>query len=352
MNWTKSNPPPGVTFTHMVASADGAKMFAFDSSFYSDNYLYRSDDYGVSWVAAGSIPSGVGLYNLANAEIAASADCTKLFLISDSEYSGGIFISVDFGVTFTAVANPASLNGRHGRKFIACSQDGTRIVTVDAFGDVVYLSQDAGATWSVAFSIFDPVNPNYGVGDDSGTYETCTISNDGVNIAVGSRQGVLCSNDSGVSWSNTLPIPTIKVVSSANGVKLVAGADGGVYRSQDAGASWVHISVKNPVVYGLRFLQAIAMSADGSKLTIQLSDYLLLSNDFGNTFTTTERDNVPSDFGIDPKVWRFVKITADGTLRICCSVNRIDPDTSIDTIYIGAGDITYFWTGKVACEER
>jgi photosystem II stability/assembly factor-like uncharacterized protein len=120
---------------------------------------------------------------------------------------------------------------------------------------------------------------------------------------------IYTSTNSGDSWmeaSNAAPAQWTTVTSSADGKTLVAlPAGGSLYVSTDFGATWAPINTPSS------FLNCIALSADGSKLTAgEWDDFVptpSLIYTTANSGATWSTNNAPSEY------WTSIASSAGGT---------------------------------------
>ncbi|MEI6238293.1 MAG: hypothetical protein WCP15_02015, partial [bacterium] len=207
LNWSPRGPSNG--WYGIASSADGSKLIAVG------NYaLYISSDSGDSWTPRGSYLNWFGA--------ASSADGQRLYA---TDYSGKIYRSSDYGVTWEVAGN--SPLGQWSA--IDCSSDGMKLVATPQGGHI-YTSSDYGNTWSAS-----PSSP-------SGNWQSVTSSADGSKlVAVANGGYVYYSTNSGADWSiSNLPSSSWwGVSSSADGKNVIASVFGSkIYYSSDYGATF------------------------------------------------------------------------------------------------------------------
>lgn len=202
--WTKTDAPDG-DWVSATTSADGTKFTGY--SFFGPiaqpgNYygIACSWDSGKTWT-----PNDETSFSRWRAG-ASSANGEKLVA---AILDGPIYTSTDAGASWDETSAPIA-----NWSSVASSEDGRKLVAVDASGGGIYISPDAGATWQI----------------------TSAPSN---------------------SWSS--------VACSANGKRLVAAAGGWsswgpIYLSDNSGATWYKANVPDAYWYD------VAMSADGTKI--------------------------------------------------------------------------------------
>jgi hypothetical protein len=205
--WTQSSAPSNF-WTCVASSADGSRLAAVaaDSqqgkpgSQYNHQYgdLLVSADSGATWTKTAAP-------NLSWAVVSLSANAAELGV-----GGGFLYTSSDFGGSWTRSLGPLP-----GQAFssIACSTDGSQIVATlqGNPGGAIYLSRNAGATWTQTSA---PAKP----------WSTVAASADGTKLVA----GVWSGGDFGElyqKWSS--------VACSADGKKLLAvSVDGAIYALQ------------------------------------------------------------------------------------------------------------------------
>jgi uncharacterized repeat protein (TIGR02543 family) len=223
--------------------------------------------------------------------LASSADGSRLYAASEScgvsacslgvVDAGGIWVSTDYGVTWTAIANTSA------RKWfsIATNANGTKVAAVDRGGSI-WTSVDSGSTWTERAA--------------AGTrnWESIASSSDGDNLVAVAPDGfIFTSSDSGETWSNRTPanVTGFTGVSSSNdGSRLaVTTWSSGLYTSSNYGQTWTLRSL--PVVNSGQptHLQMVSMNGDGSRLVTgsrannENGGRVFTSADYGATWTVS-----------------------------------------------------------------
>lgn len=120
-----------MAWNSVASSGDGSSLIASVSS----GQLFISSDYGVTWTATG--PSGSSLWT----SVTSSADGSRLAAVINS---GGIFVSQDSGVNWAARTVPAL-----AWQCIASSNDGSTLAAV-ATSNPIYISSLSTTTVGVA----------------------------------------------------------------------------------------------------------------------------------------------------------------------------------------------------------
>ena len=172
---------------------------------------------------------------------------------------------------------------------VAMSPDGLHQIAGDYYGEKIYISSNAGTTWTLSVEVGALVS---GV----------ATSSDGVKMTATTNSDIWTSSDSGDSWE---PVPGTSdmwwgVVMSTNGqTQLAKKYFGDVHISSDSGATWSYS------VSGGAEIRGIAMSSSGIVQTV-VGTTIDISSDAGATWTSS---NAPS------KTWLNVAMSADGALQ-------------------------------------
>ena len=149
------------------------------------------------------------------------------------------------------------------------SADGSHLAAVGNYAGI-YLSPDAGQTWTVATNSAEP-------------WSVVTSSADGSRLVAAAIPGsIYSSGNSGMTW-NTSSAPVLSwscLANSSDGGRIVAGATlGGIYLSTDSGATWTRTSAPDDSWFSL------ASSDDGSVLAAAaLYSGIYVSGDSGATW--------------------------------------------------------------------
>ena len=219
--------------------------------------VYRSTDYGSTWIAVNN--------GLTNTDITALAINYNEDLLA-STYGGGVFQSTDNGDNWIAINNGLTSMNIY---FIDIDASGNFFVETTTG---LFRSTDNGISWTninsdFTYYLVNSLDFNYGVifaGTNGGVFRStdngdtwaasnygltnihirslvCNTSNDifaGVNSL-----GVFRSTDNGDNWTKT-SLPDVQVRSLAINLSgdIFAGTFGaGIYRSTDNGDTWVNI---------------------------------------------------------------------------------------------------------------
>ncbi len=187
---------------------------------------------------------------------------------------------------------------------LASSADGNRLAALVQGGEAVYISTNAGATWTLS---------NPGNGGALGSSICCSA--DGKILYFDGTTQVYCSTNSGTSWNPTLsPFANwTSVACSADGTQVAGasafrrGSPSGIITSPDGGTTW-----KSTTTPATDIWLAVASSADGNKL-VGIDDTaaaIYTSGDGGNTWAQHS-----------PSLQAFTAIasSADGTRIVATS---------------------------------
>jgi hypothetical protein len=208
----------GATFSILNDSPDywnvGCNCIACDSTgqhLYVGAYngeVYVSSDAGANW-SSSSLPdyvwgitcshSGQYVYALVNGDVCVSANygmswsnaitisndgCSQLFSDWSGQYvvaacnSDGVYRSTNYGQSWTKTNAPSTPMVGGGTYFytVSCNSTGQRIIAMDTNNSTIYVSLDAGATWTMQYT------PDSYSGN---TYMGQSISPDGTRYAAG-----------------------------------------------------------------------------------------------------------------------------------------------------------------------
>jgi hypothetical protein len=185
-------------------------------------------------------------------DIDASSDGLVAYAVTAPlSYIGKVSKSTDGGVSWSVLsASPAG-----NWESVSTSGDGSIVAitgTVDgtATGYALYVSTDAGVTWSRE-------------GTNSEAYDDVAVSADGDTIVVARRSsGVQTSTDLGDTWTSRSR-GARNVAVNTDGTVVVASEFGGkVWRSSDSGATWAELAGQSST----ENWQDVAVSDDGDTI--------------------------------------------------------------------------------------
>jgi hypothetical protein len=288
-NWTLTSAPI-TNWSAIAMSADGSKLMASSGTVNgSSGLLYFSTNAGATWVIADTPTQG---WAQAWASVATSADGTKW--IAAPYWQQGVYISTNAAANWTLTAVTDTNNNW---TCVRSSADGESLLAADFgtgphFPSLLFVSTNAGATWSKAF--------------ESGTIRITAVatSADGIRcfLAGGYFDGsILASSDGAQTWMETAA-PDVSwtcMAVSADGRRCVAAARyGGIYTFTNGGMNWTVTSGPFADWKGL------ASSADGSKLVAVANGTLIyVSTNFGASWLPVDGPNTN---------WSSVASSADG----------------------------------------
>ena len=282
-NWTQQNGSGNRTWMSVASSSDGSKVVAG----INDNYIYTSNDYGVTWVQKNQ--KAISIASSANGSDLIGGDATNpvwshnygvnwsVIGLEDSGGTrgadissngsvmcvvtgwadecgcGGTICSVDYGNNWF-ITSPA------GAWDIAISSDGSFwVATTDNYGDLggtqyILKTSNYGTSWNITSA-------------PSKSWREIDMSSDGSRIVAVVYGGFIwTSSDSGVSWSQQNGSGSrnwLSVASSSSGARLVAVVNGGyIYTSNNYGVSWTEETSA-----GNRSWRGVAISSDGTKIS-------------------------------------------------------------------------------------
>jgi photosystem II stability/assembly factor-like uncharacterized protein len=235
--------------------------------------------------------------------VACSGDGT---VIITAQSLGEVCFSTNSGGNWTNLPSPTT-----SWYTLACSADGSKLFA--GGGGCFLVSTNSGLTWATNTAQF--VNAEF----------TCiACSADGTRVAVAGGihpAGILCSTDSGTTFiTNAVPTGYFgSIVSSADGTKLVGmfglfrspGTPDSIYRSVDWGITWTLIGAPTS---GEGYT-SVACSADGTTIAAVDGDYGISTNS-GVSWETSPAPYAPS----------VIACSADGTRLITAGPYGLPPE--------------------------
>jgi hypothetical protein len=239
-NWS-GLPKTGVLsvdwMSDVALSADGNVIALAGDGFATSGDLFVSTDRGVSWSVFDS--------NKRWSAITMSSDGVRMAAVdraggATGQDLGRVWTSADTGATWVEqLASPALSDWSD----IAMSADGGTLVAVEGDGGDggdggIFISTDFGVTWSESPSLEFSVNPTMLPTEKDGA--SVTVSADGQRMVAGVQNGAIyLSTDAGTTWNpiNSVGIDDWSSVSlSANGLTLLAAKrNGQLYVWEGAG---------------------------------------------------------------------------------------------------------------------
>ena len=198
----------------MASSSDGTYLIAG----VFDGHLLYSSDGGTSW-STSNAPT-IAWYGVASRGDGRVA-------IAQVYSNGGLYISSDFGATWSLISSAPQLSWNG----ISSSADGSTWIASSNQPNAIYRSVDGGLHWSILSSA---PSPGYWSGVSCNSDCSVIYASDG-----GGR--IYKSTDSAASWF-ALPVSSLSWTSifcSADGTRVATVAFGsGIYLSTDSGASF------------------------------------------------------------------------------------------------------------------
>lgn len=236
---------------------------------------------------------------------------------------GNVFVSRDSGATFVDSTLPVD-------NWISAdmSLDGTTMVAV-GFGGGMYRSTDSGASWTKIDGAVNP--PQVGDAGGNLAYESVTMSQNGqrivavtmVDTGVGANPAnglVYVSQDGGATFtvaggSAAAPAPWRAVDSSADGSVVVAAAqDGNVHLSTDGGLTFAALPVNIGAGAIADGWYRVAVSEDGNTIAVAGN------TDFAGTstglYTSRDRGATWVQGNATSGAYTSIDMTADGGIMV------------------------------------
>ena len=279
----------------------------------ADNYLYWSTDQGASWnvdqgttafyVIKNFLQKGDTVIASAGGNIFRAFDGTVtwgnvitvnpnidiagLARAGNTIYAGyarGVYRSMNWGQTWTAVPSTGSRFGNRQVNHFFITASGVFLLSFEEIG--VYRSTDQGVTWTQSLDGFEAAS----------AIDNCMIASGSTVISGTHDDGVYRSLDNGDSWSkigttNALDTLSNGIVFAMLEVQpglLLAGTCGyGLYRSADNGATWTHITSGLPVQIGTGFSCINALAHAGSNIVATTTAGVYYSTDLGLSWNST-----------------------------------------------------------------
>jgi DNA-binding beta-propeller fold protein YncE len=233
--WTRVTNTPLENWNAIAPSADGVKLAAVALNL---SGVYTSTNTGVNWTYQ---TNGIWPYS-GITYIASSADGSKLVAASGAYVNGPIFTSTNFGINWTLATN-APLARWYS---VASSADGNKLMACAYFQGNVYLSTDAGGTWTKTSL---PTNDWNSVAESADGTRMVALANGNSAVFGTGNGGIYTSTDSGITWvsNNVVSGAWTCAAMSADGNELIAtiggpSTAGGIYVSQTTPAPQLNLS--------------------------------------------------------------------------------------------------------------
>lgn len=286
-------------WTDIISSYDQNKILAC-----ADNkQLYISLDSGITW-------------NINEIDRNwTSVACSNNFDILYAANNTSILKSTDNGSSWQTIKTSINCSS------ISCSNNGSIVLAVASVGSV-YISIDYGVTWT-NIAQNSPIN-------SLAFWTKTAINNNGSIMYITSNTNIVKSINSGSSWTSIHPIsaPWLAIDCSSDGEVIVtAGTNTRIYISRDGGSSWTARESS-------RSWRDISISSDGTKILATSLDGLYLSIDSGTTWDYINTNiNNPYIVNISPDGGKALLGAAGGDIySASCSYIRATPTpTSTNT---------------------
>ncbi len=245
-----------------------------------------------------------------------------LFVLSNKDN----FLFIDYGAKWFDVTTDILAN----QKWLAVSisTTGRYQVAIEELGGI-YVSRDFGTTWTVKINIGEASSNSVSM-STSGQYQTAS---NGRNIYI--------SNDHGESWNSVYNFGDTKVFVSVslNGqYQNIISAGDSLYQSRDYGLTWVRFTDEYSELYNsIQMFPTcdVAMSYNGNYQTI-VSENIYTSSDYGFTWNTVDLNpGVDSDW--DDRNWISVAMSSEGKYQTALE--------DVGEIYV-SDDFGTTWTKK------
>ncbi|MDD5165675.1 MAG: hypothetical protein PHG25_04060 [Candidatus Pacebacteria bacterium] len=295
LTWTgvSNTIPQYHSFVSVTLSADGIKMVAVDRAYwYGNNYIWFSTDSGQTWAPADGTNSTTDTRAKRWQKVLSSADGTKIFALDGDDTNGatgGIWLSTDFGHTWTKTSAPTGISWY----YLTMTSDAQYLAAGNYTDAQIWTSDDYGVTW------VPHADPN---GD--GNIDGLVYSADGSNLVTTGCYGLIyTSSDRGNTWVPRTSDPDAcygYITSSADG-RVLATIDWNINQmwvSQDYGVSWQPL-IGPPDIQPVNdemWWEDVAMSADGKKL-FAVSDDRIYSFDMATRGTAIREYSQDADVG-------------------------------------------------------
>ena len=270
-----------VIWQNIACSSNGQYIYAVGQDGSSVYHVYASADTGATWSQLTDPSSGATLGGI-------SCDSTGQYVVVTAG-TAGIFRSTDYGVTWTVTSAPLTASQSYGP--LVGDTTGTFLLACDTAHSTVYLSSNAGESWTSTYSTATNVaisgngvqrfaTGSSGIVHQFGTaawslmtgvvYAPVVISvNNQYMVAIrypsSGNDRVVYSSDSGATWTNADDFGNVQYIAAdSSGQYVVAMLDtGAVYRSSDYGATFSQLmNVPDSQNYG------IVSSSDGTRLIL------------------------------------------------------------------------------------
>ena len=356
-----NNPSNRSNWSTIYISADGKYQYAIAAG---KNYLYKSEDYGKTWINSlqygfdfiGINSGGNIIYRFRNLDLPVYINQK---VVKDGALEvrniADVFYSKDGGNTFDIVENglPTNIIGTNLQKVIISKSGNAGIALFKNnfyLGSSFFQAQDPRVgnretekldqSWGAAFATFvsGQFNGAYPSWNqiDLNNYNSFYIDPSKANIrkfniltsAAMSETGkikIVINNDGSVfrSVDNSSFLPQFKLntglvdiaMSNDGSIVTIISQSGQIFNSNSFGANGTYTTIGT--VTGNKPYKNIKMSYDGTYQLISThGNYLYTSNDAGATWNPKITDTT--------RVWNDIDISSDGLIQIAISSGRQD----------------------------
>lgn len=287
MTWTQSN----TGLTKLSVRAIAAKDNIVITGLYGD--ICKSTDYGLTWVSRHN-----GIFNL---------DISCALRIGDSlyigSYGGGVYLSVDDGENYLVRNNGLT------DKYIKCMYcDGTRLYVGTAYGGGgIFISEDFGTTWT------QKVNgvPRHPYAPEKYDIINSITSANGNVYAATYHWGIIMSEDYGELWELVFYYNSTTWRMASYGDYAFSGHDyDGVRRSTSNGRHWEQFNE------GLDYLRIHALYMYDTYLFAGLANGYAYRRYIKDIITETDEPDYCREIRVIPHpVFDCSKILVPGDLK-------------------------------------
>jgi photosystem II stability/assembly factor-like uncharacterized protein len=265
--WTPTGPAT-TTWKAIAVSSNGKYQSAVVGT---SGQIYISSDYGVTWTAKDSSRAWTAIAMTADGKIQSATVST-----------GNIYVSYDYGVTWTSKGSSLAWAG------ISMSSDG-KIQTAVVSTGYAYVSTDYGATWTQKGS--------------SLAWTGVAMSSDGkIQTATVSTGNIYISSDYGNTWTAKGSSLAWSAVAMSDDGKIQTGVVNGeyIYISSNYGSTWTQSG--SSLAWN-----SVSMSADGKiqTATVGTSGQIYISSDYGVTWTAKD----------SARAWTGAAVSSDGKVQ-------------------------------------
>lgn len=268
--WAQTNGPYGASVAALVASPDGAQIFAGTGH----GGVFRSTDRGKIWTAVNS-----GLAPI-DKILSLAFDGTNLFA---GTYTA-VFRSTNNGTSWAAVNSGFLINTAILCFAFKSDGIGGTYVFAGANYNGVYRSTNNGAEWSA-------VNSGLPIDGGGGHYSVHSLVVCGANLLAATESGVFLSTNNGSSWAgvtNGLPAYSAITDLAVNGANVLVATWSGVFLSTNNGTSWTAVNSGLPAHPGVS-----ALAVNGENLFAATGSGVFLSTNVGTRWSASANTGLP-----------------------------------------------------------